>query len=765
MKSIFSLIISAFILLAACTGTHMLPNGERLYTGSKVKLNKNGYIVNKKQLLIDVTGVIKPRPNKTVFGVFRPKLWMYETAGKPKGKNGLRSLLHRLGEAPVLFSTVTPVTTSTYIKNRLENSGYFYSTVTYEVKETKHKAYVVYTALLKDPYVIDSIIFPKGANELETFINQSQPKTILKRGQLYNLNAIKSERERIDEFLKNSGYFYFSPDYLVFHADTSLGNHKINLTLSVKQVAPPKALLRYRINRILINPGFTLASDSTKHTDTLFVDGKYYIETDSSLRPQVVTSSVYFQHNKFYERHDHDLTLRRLMGIGIFKYVDIEFNDELIGDTAYLNLAITLTQLHKLSVRAELLGISKSTNYAGPGLDLSFRNRNIFKGSELFILGVQTGFETQIAKRIPGQASLGSLNISANAKLYFPRFVPAIFQSSSYFVPKTKIELGYEQILHFNYFTLNNTQALFGYNWNESLTKMHELNPLMINYVAVSNTTAKFDSLIKENILLKKNFQQQFIIGSNYSFTLNTQLVKKTGSQIYFKGTAEIAGNALSVFNSLTGGKINPEHPATLFGTPYSQYTRFDIDARYFYTWNSSRQIATRLISGIGIPYDNSRSLPYIKQFFIGGSNSIRAFRARTLGPGSNAPPSADSISFFEQAGDMKLEMNAEYRFGIVSIVKGAVFVDAGNIWLWRNDPLRPNGKFTQNFYKEMAVGTGAGLRFDASFIVVRFDFSIPIRKPWLPEKERWVINQIDILNNTWLRNNLVLNIAIGYPF
>ena len=287
----------------------------------------------------------------------------------------------------------------------------------------------------------------------------------------------------------------------------------------------------------------------------------------------------------------------------------------------------------------------------------------------------------------------------------------------------------------------------------------------MINYVAVANTTAKFDSLIAENILLKKNFQQQFIVGSNYSFTLNSQLIKKTGNQIYFKGTTEIAGNVLSEFNALTGGKINPENPATLFGAPYSQYARFDIDARYFYTWNPSRQIATRLITGIGIPYDNSNSLPYIKQFFIGGSNSIRAFRARTLGPGSNPPPSADSVSFFEQAGDMKLEMNAEYRFGIISIVKGAVFVDAGNIWLWHNDPLRPNGKFTNNFYKEMAVGTGAGLRFDASFIVVRFDFSIPIRKPWLPEKERWVINQIDFANNTWLRNNLVLNIAIGYPF
>lgn len=752
--------------MSACTGTRLLPKDERLYTGATLKLVKQGSIQGKRQLDLEITSVIKPRPNKTLFGIFRPKLWLYEVAGKPKRKNGLKAMLRRQGEPPVLFSNVNPVTTASFIKNRLENSGYFYSTVTYEVKETKRKAFVNYTAVLTDPYIIDSVIFPNDADELTTLIHQSESNTLLHNSQLYNLNLIKAERERIDLFLKNNGYFYFSPDYLVFHADTGRGNKKIALTLSVKDEAPPKSLRRYRINKILIDPGYTLVADSIRHRDTLLVDGKYFIETDSSLRPVVVTSSVYFKHNKFYERRDHDRTLRRLMGVGIFKYVNIKFTNEYIGDTAFLDVYISLTQLHKISLNAQLLGISKSTNYAGPGLDLSFRNRNIFRGSELFILGLQTGFETQIAKKIPGQASLGSLNISTSAKLYFPRFIPFHFSTSSYFVPKTKVELGYEQIFHFNYFTLNNTQALFGYFWNESDTKTHELNPLFINYVAVTNTTSKFDSLIEQNILLKKNFQQQFIIGSQYSYTLNTQLKKELGSQFYFKGTAEIAGNLINIVNTtVSGKKSNPENPSTLFGSPYSQYTRFDIDGRYFYSHKGNNKIATRVIGGIGIPYGNSSSLPYIKQFFIGGSNSIRAFRSRTLGPGSTPSPSADTISFFEQSGDLKLEMNAEYRFGIISIVKGAVFTDIGNIWLIHDDPSRPLGQFTPDFYKELAVGAGAGLRFDASFIVVRLDFSFPLRKPWLPETKRWVINQIDFTNPVWLNDNLVLNIAIGYPF
>ena len=401
------------------------------------------------------------------------------------------------------------------------NDGYFISTIEYKINEKKRKVRIEYTITISSPYTLNQINFPADSDLLDKKIAESKKESLLKEGDIYNLDKLKAERDRIDQYLKIHGYFYFNSDYIVFHADTALGTHKINLRLEVKDDAPDKALKPYYIHTITINPSYSLDADTTNKggTDTIFINGVYYLKVNDLFSPDVITKAVFFKSDSLYTRKNHDGTLRRLMGQGIFKYASIKFEDVEIHDTSFLNVFIFLTPLKKKSVRAEILGITKSTNFAGPGIDLSYRDRNIFKGSELFILEGQAGFETQVAGREYDQPFLGSFTLSGSAKLYIPRFIlPSFidFSTDSKYVPKTKIEIGAEQVYHLEYFTLNTITFNYGYNWRKSATIEQEFDPFVVNYTDVSNTTPKFDSLLAENIPLKNNFEKHHLLSACY---------------------------------------------------------------------------------------------------------------------------------------------------------------------------------------------------------------------------------------------------------
>ncbi len=234
------------------------------------------------------------------------------------------------------------------------------------------------------------------------------------------------------------------------------------------------------------------------------------------------------------------------------------------------------------------------------------------------------------------------------------------------------------------------------------------------------------------------------------------------GSGFYFNGLADVSGN-------IAGAVISPDPDGKkrIIGTPFSQYIKGQADVRYYYAINPKTRLANRIILGLGIPYGNNTQLPYIKQFFIGGNNSIRAFRSRSLGPGTYRDPAADTSSGFfpDESGDIKLEMNTELRYKINNILEGALFIDAGNIWLYNKDSTRPGAEFTKDFLNQLAVGTGVGLRINLTILLLRLDLAMPVREPWLPAGQRWVLNQVDFGSSEWRRKNLILNLAIGYPF
>jgi outer membrane protein assembly factor BamA len=469
--------------------------------------------------------------------------------------------------------------------------------------------------------------------------------------------------------------------------------------------------------------------------------------------------------------------MSHLIGLGTFKFVNVKFTDAK-RDSSLLNTNIYLTPFLKKSIRLEFQAVSKSNNFVGPGFSLTFTNRNFLKGAELFQLKLTTGYEAQISRQQSGV--LNSFELGAEASLAVHRFITpfSIPYHSSRYLPQTQFKLGYNLQQRVGYFQLNSLTASFGYTWRESTSKTHTFYPVDINYVKLSNTSAKFDSIVNENPFLAKAFENQFIPGMRYSFTLNTQLQEHTTdkfseshgrlSNFYFNGNLELAGNLLHLAQQKLGNTEST--PYTIMGSSYSQYIRTDIDFRYYLQLDRHNKIATRFLAGLGYPFGNSTTLPYIKQFSIGGANSIRAFPARSLGPGTYNVRTDTSVHtktfFIDQRADIKLEGNVEYRFDIIKALKGALFVDGGNIWLLNDEQNRPGGKFkADTFLDELAIGTGAGLRFDFNFFVLRFDLGFPLRKPFLPPANRWVINEIDFGSSTWRNENLLFNIAIGYPF
>jgi hypothetical protein len=315
-----------------------------------------------------------------------------------------------------------------------------------------------------------------------------------------------------------------------------------------------------------------------------------------------------------------------------------------------------------------------------------------------------------------------------------------------------------------NYFDMSTLLFSYGYKWKKNVRVAHELTPINVSNTSLTNESDAFSALLVANPYLKKSYDEQFVLGASYAYTFNEQPVPGKTLQYYLQLHAESAGSVFSLINIIGGKDPSSVNPSTILGMVYSQFVKFSVDGRAYINFSDKDKLAMRFNAGIGKAFGNSSSLPYSRQFFSGGPNSIRAFAINSVGPGDYEQQAAGG--FLQTGGDIKLEMNAEYRFDIYSFLKGAVFVDAGNVWLQASNPVNLGNPFRFNrFMNELAVGSGIGLRLDVSFFVLRFDLAAPLRKPWLPATDRWVINEMNPFNADWRKENLMLNIAIGYPF
>jgi outer membrane protein assembly factor BamA len=778
-----ALLIVTVIVISGCTATRFLKEGETFYTGAEINIKAKGKIGGQAELKEQLQSFITPEPNGTILGM-RPAVWFYYTAGTPEKKKGFRNFVKtKLGSPPVLLRDATPEQTAQALEGQLNNEGYFKSEVAFEIKTKRKKSKVIYQVTLEQPYRIKSVNYIFLDTAHARLIEDIQKQSLLKENKRYSLDLLSAEQQRIEDVAQNEGFYFFDDRFLLFKADTTVGERMVELDLTVEPGMPDRAYRVYTIKDVTVYPSYDLANDSLSRTGDSTRVGKYlYVDNQHNFRPHIITDVINLTPDSIYRRIDHEYTLSHLMGLNTFKFVNIKYRS-IHRDSTKLRASVFLTPTLKKSLRLQLQGVSKSNNFVGPGVEATFTNRNLFRGAEMFQLKLNGSYEMQV--RSKQTTPLNAIELGGEASLSVPRFLTPfkIRFSSAKYLPQTQFKLGYSFQQRLQYFTLNSSNIAAGYIWRETTLKTHELFPVDITFIKTSNTSADFNKIVSANPALENSFQNQFILGARYSYTYNTQLSdnieskyaekKIRRSDFYFNGSVDISGNLPRTIQSIRFG--GAEGPYSFFGQPYSQYVRPTLDFRYYLNLNRRSKIATRITTGVGYAYANSEFMPYIKQFAVGGSNSLRAFPARSVGPGTyNFLAVNDTTFFIDQRGDIKIETNIEYRFDIYKAVKGGVFVDAGNIWVLKYDSLRPGGSFDKQFLKEIAVGTGFGLRFDFSFFVLRFDLAFPIRKTYIiddtegePIKNefRWAFRDIDFTSKYWRRDNLVFNIAIGYPF
>ncbi|MCM5663561.1 translocation and assembly module lipoprotein TamL [Galbibacter mesophilus] len=753
-------LLLAFLVFYSCSVKKYIPSEESLYTGGDIELETETKIKDRKEIEAELNNLLRPEPNSKFLGVRWGLLTYYKNQKEKPGFIN-KFLYKQIGEEPVYLSDVDVVKTEDLIQNRLENRGFFNNIVTSSVDQKNKTATTQYQVQVSTPYKLNALSIDMDSLPIYDSIQKSIDQTLLEADTRFDLALFKEERQRIDDYLKARGYYNFNDDFLIFEADTNqYDTKKFDLYLRMKQETPPKSKIPYKINSVEVYPNYSVTADETAQ-DTTIINGIQYIQHGNFFKPERLDPFVLLDSGQYYNPQTSKFTSNRLSKIGVYKYTTIRYDkvksfEE--GDSiGLLDAKIFLSPKNKHSLRAEVQANSKSNNYVGPALALTYTNRNFFKGGEIFSVSPRFGYEKQIAGG-NNNAGLTSLQLGLKSDLIFPRILfPYKFDLGfQYEVPKTKISAGIEYLDREEFYTTTSILASFGYTWNANRYVFHELTPFGFNYSSLSNVSEEFQDILDGNQFLARSFEQRFIAGLSYGFVYNEISDVRKKNPIYFATNFEIAGNVLD----LISGKPNEEGVKEIMGLEFAQFVRGDVDFRYQLHIDDKQMLVARLFGGIGIAYGNSESMPYAKQYFSGGPFSVRAFRIRSLGPGTYEPGDEDggnteddnSQSYLDQTGDIRLEANLEYRFPLVPYVKGALFADAGNVWLRKINPDIPGGEFSSGFLKELGVGVGAGVRVDIQGFVIRMDLAAPIHKP---SERRY---NFDL-------SNPILNFAFGYPF
>lgn len=800
---------------------------------------KHGEFLLKKNIVIDkdtkldnseIESYIKQKPNRKILLAFRFHLWLYNRVNEEKvkkkrilydkkleEKNAKRiakgkkpkisdrqlfgEWLMNIGEAPVVYDSLLAQKSSKQIKSFLNNKGYFVSSVSDSVYYKRRKrAKVYYTIQASKPYRFNQLEYKISDEILKYYVFLDSSHTLINTGQNYDVDVLQKERERIANDLMNNGYYLFTKDYIYYKIDTNVGSRKVNVVLGIKNYAKKYSDYsdsiietdhkRFYINNVYIHPDFVSKKEDALPKDTVVADDYYFLypaERPHKHKTKVILNAIFIRKGLFQQSNVDD-TYKRLAELKAFKNIGIYFT-QAGGD--YLNCHIQLTPILKQSFTIETEGTNTSGNLGIAG-SLVYQNRNVLKGAEVLELRLKGGVEAQ---RVNNQNSnqindlndltkpvqqFNTIEVTPELNFYIPRFVvPFKIKTSKRSNPKTILTSSYSFQRRPDYYrTISNIS--FGYTWKETATKRHTISPLVVNLVKV-RLSDYFENYLLNNIrdlYILNSYTDHLTTSTRYSFIYNEQDIKKNTDFKYFRLNAESSGNILRGVYDLTN-QINPNTfikdslgRYNLFDVTYSQYLRMDADFRYYFNKNEINKVVFRIAAGIGKPLVNFRSLPFERSFFSGGANGMRAWQARSLGPGSY---SDDGQFTFDQLGDGQIEGNVEYRFKMFKMLHGALFVDAGNVWLAQKNTSRPGGDFQfDRFYKEIAIGSGLGIRGDFNFFIIRFDMGLKVRDPQFSETQRWVIH--NLFDNEWkqqyrLTHNdrkysfFAFNIGIGYPF
>ncbi|MFO7754964.1 MAG: BamA/TamA family outer membrane protein [Bacteroidales bacterium] len=763
-------ILPAVLLIQSCNPTKYVTEDESLLYDSDVKVDNN------KIKKSDLVPYILQEPNKKIFGV-RFHLGLYNLSNIEKEKwphNWFRDI----GEEPVIFDPFAAGKSSERIENYLFSKGYFNADVSTDVFTRRQKTDITYRVESRKPYRINNIIYDIEDDNVRNLFFMDTINCLIKRGQIYDVDILQDERRRLERFIKDMGFYSFSRDHVNFEVDSTLGDRKLDIYYEVNRFlryGDGNRVIeddhrRYRINNIYIytsfNPKRALEEDDDyyRRLDTLKI-GDYYFISDKekhTVKPEVIMQSLYIKPHDLFQLTNMEKSRQHLNSLQAFRLVDINYNRlEGVKDWEEselpLNCVIRLTPVISQEFRVELEGTNSAGNLGG-AVNFVYQHRNLFRGAERLNIKLKGAYEA-LSEQVSGSRSTQEYGLET--VLTLPRFLLPFLESEKFikeYNPKTLINLAY------NYqkmpvYTRTVANASFGYNWQGNRFTDHSVYPLQLNLVELPFIDPAFEARIDTSSYLAFSYKDVFLLGGNYIYVFNNQNIRKSRDYWYFKLTAEMAGNIMALGYKAAGIERDEGGNYELFGQSFAQYVRGDVDLRYNLELNDVSSVVYRGFAGVGYPYGNSRAVPFEKQYFSGGANSVRGWQVRSLGPGSSTP--ADS-SFFNVTADIKLEFNAEYRFKLFWILEGAVFLDAGNIWTFYEDEDRPGAQFKlDEFYKDIAVGTGFGLRFDLDFVILRADLGMKVRDPQLPDNPKWIWHR----RSPNFRDDFNLNISIGYPF
>ncbi|MCX6282495.1 MAG: BamA/TamA family outer membrane protein [Bacteroidetes bacterium] len=785
MKSIQTLRRICFLLflmiLGACNVTKNFGPKEYLLIQNKFKIN------TMKVTADDLSGYLQQQPNKKLFGLFRSNIALYNWGCKGKDSKFKKWLRNTAGAAPVLVDTGMAIIACKQMTQYLANKGYFNSAVKDSVVIKKKKATVFYIVKTTKPYQIRHIEYTIPDTLVARFVLKDTSKCLIKNGMNYDAYKFDDERMRITTNLNNNGFFRFSTNYISYKVDSTLGQRKMNLNVEIANPVVPSKYNpaqmvtlpheRYYINRLYIYPEFDHLAGDSVHYDTLLIQFEgpkkeksrysYYFlyERKMSIKPRTITQSIFVEPGSYYNLNNVNQTYSRLAGLQVFKYVNLRFGpSQSKADSTKKNAAPIDCQVQLARSAGHSFTVSTdATNSAGAfGLQggLTYSNRNIFRGAQLLSIGLNVSAQTQ-----PSMSDntikqwFNVLEIGINTSLTFPQFLFPIKPEkiSKRMKPKTTVSLGYNFQKQQDY-NRHITNVTFGYNWVQNSKLSQTFNPFEIALVKVFGDSL-FDAYLKDltDQRLKYQYTDHLVAGLRYTIQYTSQQLNRLNDYIYIRSNFETGGNLLYAIDNIVKAPKNSEGYYTLLNIQYAQYIRPDFDFRYYEKLGKQHTIVYRFYAGIGIAYGNSIALPFEKAFFAGGANDLRGWKLGFLGPGSYHNDS--SAANYNQFGDMQLEANIEYRFPIYKVVKGALFVDIGNVWLLKPSSDLPGGVITlSTFIPDIAVSAGLGIRLDFNFFMIRLDPGIPIKVPWYPKGNQWYFNKMQLGDIVW-------NFGIGYPF
>ena len=757
-------------ILCGCSVNKFIPEGEYLLENVKIESD------NKALKPSQVSPYLRQRPNSKWFSLVRIPMYIYGASGMDSTR-WVNKMLRRLGDAPEIYSRGLAEESRSQMERSLHNMGYMGASVKLEEKTEKNRMNVKYSVSTGREYIVNSFSYDILDASVRDFVMGDTAQSVVKVGMRFDVNVLEQERQRITRNFLNRGYYRFNKDYITYKADTVQNTCKIDLTMVVEPAAydekgyaiPHKVYGINSVNYLLDVDYMNLVSGDIFHRMDSVCKGNlnlYYLKKPF-LRPKVIMDNNRLSPGELYKADNVQNTYSSLGRLNILKFTNIRFAEKKVaeGDTAMLDAYVTLSPNKNQSMSFEIEG-TNSAGDLGAAASVEYNHRNIFHGSETFFIRLRGAYEA--VSGLEGYANTDYIEWGAESGLTFPGFMLP-FLSNEF---KKRTYAHSELTMKYNWqirpeFERTLAAATWSYRWQTRKKSMHRLDLLDLNYIYMPYRSTSFDDYLKEmdevNPLLRYSYEDLFILRTGYTYTYNSAggspMHTMHKSSYSFRFNVEESGNLLYGVMRLMKDKPKRDDAYQLANIDFAQYVKFDVD--YARNWVVDDRNAIVFHAGIGVayPYGNSRSLPFEKLYFSGGANSVRGWSVRSLGPGGYRGDD-NRLDYVNHTGDMKIDLNLEYRTHLFWKLNGAFYIDAGNIWNIRYRESQPEGQFRiKDFYKQFALSYGLGIRFDFDFLILRFDSAMKAINPMRTGKE-----QFPLISPVFDRD-FAFHFAVGYPF